>query len=49
LGFFLLLATIASKAVSVLTDDVRLRHAINPKAARSSSKDGRRKGPRRPA
>jgi K+-sensing histidine kinase KdpD len=48
LGFFLLLATIASKAVSVLTDDVRLRHAIGPKAARSSGKNGRSKGPQRP-
>jgi K+-sensing histidine kinase KdpD len=34
LGFFLLLAVIASKAVAVVTDDVRRRHA--PAAERSS-------------
>jgi K+-sensing histidine kinase KdpD len=44
LGFFLLLASIASKAVSVLTDDVRLRHAIDPKVARSR-RNGRRNQP----
>jgi len=48
LGFFLLLASIASKAVAVLTDDVRLRHAIDPKTARSAGRLVRRKGLRWP-
>jgi K+-sensing histidine kinase KdpD len=43
LGFFLLLASIASKAVSVLSDDVRLRHAIDPQALRYRGKNGQSK------
>jgi K+-sensing histidine kinase KdpD len=39
LGFFLLLAVIASKAVAVLTDDIRIRNARPRNRARARSSD----------
>jgi K+-sensing histidine kinase KdpD len=39
LGFFLLLAVIASKAVAVLTDDIRIRHSRPRNRARARSGD----------